>query len=838
MDFDGQKLIPVDIEKEMKKSFLDYSMSVIASRALPDVRDGLKPVHRRILYTMFEDNLMPDKPYRKCATAVGDVLGRYHPHGDASVYDALVRLAQDFSLRYPLVDGHGNFGSIDGDPPAAYRYTEARMSKISLEMLSDIDKETVDFVPNFDDRLKEPSVLPSRFPNLLVNGSSGIAVGMATNIPPHNLTEVINGMLLLIDNPDATLDELMGCIKGPDFPTGGIIMGRAGIREAYAKGRGRLTLRAKAEIEEEKNGRFRIVVTEIPYMVNKSRLLEGIANLHKEKRIDGISDLRDESDRDGLRIVIELKRDANPQVILNQLYSYSQLQETVPVIMLCLVNGVPKYLPLKDMLQEYIRFQEQVVARRTKYDLKKAEERAHILEGLKIALDFIDEVIDILRKSKSISEGKTALQERFGLDDVQAQAIVQMRLGQLTGLERDKIEKELADLLEKIKEYKAILADEGKILAIVKEEAIKIRDKYGDERRTQIESISGEVDVEDLIPVEDCVMTLTHFGYIKRQPSSTYHSQRRGGRGVSSLTRREEDFVEELFVCSTHDYVLFFTNLGRVYRLKGYEVPEGSRSSKGVNIVNLLPIAQNEKITEMIKVPKFEDNKYLVMVTKSGIIKRTPLEEYHTARKGGIIGILLAEGDELVRVRLTDGNSELIVGTRLGNAIRFKETDARAMGRASHGVRAIKLEPGDEVVGMSIVREGATLLSVTENGFGKRVNLDEYHTQSRAGKGLTSYNINEKTGAVAGIKIVDETDDAMLISSDGVIIRINVSEIPIYSRYAQGVHLMRINEGTHVVTVARSPHEEANQNNDEDTGEEAEDTESEETSEQITEENQ
>ena len=616
MDFDGQKLIPVDIEKEMKKSFLDYSMSVIASRALPDVRDGLKPVHRRILYTMFEDNLMPDKPYRKCATAVGDVLGRYHPHGDASVYDALVRLAQDFSLRYPLVDGHGNFGSIDGDPPAAYRYTEARMSKISLEMLSDIDKETVDFVPNFDDRLKEPSVLPSRFPNLLVNGSSGIAVGMATNIPPHNLTEVINGMLLLIDNPDATLDELMGCIKGPDFPTGGIIMGRAGIREAYAKGRGRLTLRAKAEIEEEKNGRFRIVVTEIPYMVNKSRLLEGIANLHKEKRIDGISDLRDESDRDGLRIVIELKRDANPQVILNQLYSYSQLQETVPVIMLCLVNGVPKYLPLKDMLQEYIRFQEQVVARRTKYDLKKAEERAHILEGLKIALDFIDEVIDILRKSKSISEGKTALQERFGLDDVQAQAIVQMRLGQLTGLERDKIEKELADLLEKIKEYKAILADEGKILAIVKEEAIKIRDKYGDERRTQIESISGEVDVEDLIPVEDCVMTLTHFGYIKRQPSSTYHSQRRGGRGVSSLTRREEDFVEELFVCSTHDYVLFFTNLGRVYRLKGYEVPEGSRNSKGVNIVNILPIAQNEKITEMIKVPKFEDNKYLVMVTK------------------------------------------------------------------------------------------------------------------------------------------------------------------------------------------------------------------------------
>jgi DNA gyrase subunit A len=808
MDMEGQKLIPVDIEKEMKKSFLDYSMSVITSRALPDVRDGLKPVHRRILYTMFEDGLAPEKAYRKCATSVGDVLGRYHPHGDASVYDALVRMAQDFSLRYPLVDGHGNFGSIDGDPPAAYRYTEARMSKISVDMLSDIEKETVDFIPNYEDTRKEPTVLPSRFPNLLVNGSAGIAVGMATNIPPHNLTEVINGMILLIENPEATLDELMGCITGPDFPTGGIIMGRAGIREAYTKGRGRLTLRAKADIEEEQNGRFRIVVTEIPYMINKSRLLEGIADLYKDKRIEGISDLRDESDREGMHIVIELKRDANPQIVLNQLYSFSMLQQTVPLIMLSLVRGEPKYLPIKDMLVEYIRFQQEVVTRRTQYDLRKAEERAHILEGLKIALDFIDEVIAILRAAKSISEGKNALIERFNLDDIQAQAIVQMRLGQLTGLEREKIEEELAGLLEKISGYKLILSDEGRILAIVKEEAIAVRDKYGDERRTRIETISGEVDVEDLIPVEDCFITLTHFGYIKRQLASAYHSQRRGGRGISGLTRREEDFVEELFVCSTHDYVLFFTNLGRVYRLKGYEMPEGSRTSKGINVVNLLPVSQDEKVTAMIRVPKFEDNMYLVMVTKSGIIKRTALDEYDTARKGGVIGILLEEGDELVRVRLTDGSTQLIVGTRSGNAIRFSETNARPMGRAAHGVKAVTLEKDDEVVGMSVVRDGGTLLSVTENGFGKRVNLDEYHKQNRGGKGLTSYNINDKTGPVAGIIVVDETDDAMFITSDGVIIRTNVSEIPIYSRYAQGVHVMRVGGGTRVVTVACSPHEE------------------------------
>ena len=815
MDFEGQKLIPVDIEKEMRKSFLDYSMSVITARALPDVRDGLKPVHRRILYTMYEDNLTPDRAYRKCATAVGDVLGRYHPHGDASVYDALVRLAQDFSLRYPLVDGHGNFGSIDGDAPAAYRYTEARMSKISLEMLADIEKETVDFASNYDDRLKEPTVLPSRFPNLLVNGSSGIAVGMATNIPPHNLNEVIDGMVMLCDNRDASLEELMAFIKGPDFPTGGIIMGRAGIREAYTKGKGRITLRGKADIEEEPNGRFRIVITEIPYMVNKARLIEGIADLYKEKRIEGISDLRDESDREGLRVVIELKRDANPQVVLNRLYTYSQLQETVAVNMLALVNGVPRCLPLRDMLLEYIRFQETVVTRRTQYDLRKAEERAHILEGLKIALDFIDEVIAILRRSKSIGEGKTALMERFGLDDIQAQAIVQMRLGQLTGLEREKIEEELKGLEEKIAEFRAILADEGRVLAIVKEEALAVKKKFGDERRTKIETISGEVDVEDLIPEEECVFTLTHFGYIKRMPTATYHTQRRGGRGISGMTRREEDFVEELFVCSTHDFVLFFTNHGRVYRLKGYEIPEGSRTSKGMNVVNLLPMAQDEKVTAMIRVPEFDETSYLVTMTRRGTVKRTSLDQYNTARKGGVIGMVLDEGDELAAVRLTDGSAQMLVGTSDGYAIRFEETDVRPMGRVARGVRAISLGDGDAVVDMCIVCAGEgepcaerKVLSVTENGYGKRVLVDEYRVQHRGGKGLTSYNVNEKTGPVAGFKTVEETDDAMLISSDGIIIRVPAGEIPVYSRYAQGVRIMRIGENTHVVTMACAPQEE------------------------------
>jgi DNA gyrase subunit A len=816
INFDGQKLIPVDIEKEMRKSFLEYSMSVITSRALPDVRDGLKPVHRRILYTMYEDGLYPEKGYRKSATTVGDVLGRYHPHGDASVYDALVRMAQSFSLRYPLVDGHGNFGSIDGDGPAAYRYTEARMSKISMELLADIEKETVNYQPNYDDRLKEPMVLPSRFPNLLCNGSSGIAVGMATNIPPHNLNEVIDAVTLLIDNPEATLEDIMVFIKGPDFPTGGTIMGRAGIREAYTKGRGRVTLRAKADIVEEDNGRFRIIVTEIPYMVNKSRIIEGIAELHKDKRIEGISDLRDESDRDGMRIVIELKRDANPQVVLNQLYTYSQLQETVPVIMLALVNGQPKYLPIRDILTEYIKFQEEIVTRRIRFDLRKAEERAHILEGLKIALDFIDEVIAILRSSKSVPEGKAALMERFGLDDVQSQAIVQMRLGQLTGLEREKIEDELASLNVKITEYKIILGDRNRILAIVKEEVVAIKNKFGDERRTMIENVSGEVDVEDLIPVEDIVLTLTHFGYIKRQPAAAYHTQRRGGRGISGLTRREEDFVQELFVCSTHDFVLFFTNHGRVYRLKGYEVPEGSRVSKGMNIANLLPVSQDEKITAMIRVPEYEEGHYLVMVTKNGTVKRTSLDQYNTARKGGVIGILLDEGDELVGVLLTDGTADILCGTSGGNAIRFNETDSRPMGRSAHGVRAIRLGVNDEVVGISRLTGIGRLLAVTENGFGKRVELDEYRSQNRGGKGLISYNVNEKTGRVAGIRVVEDTDDALFISSDGVIIRVPVTEIPIYSRYAQGVHVMRVAEGTQVVTVASAPHEDEDETETED----------------------
>ncbi|HCC00927.1 MAG TPA: DNA gyrase subunit A [Ruminococcaceae bacterium] len=808
MNFEGQKLIPVDIEREMKKSFLEYSMSVIVQRALPDVRDGLKPVHRRILYAMYEDNLTPTNAYRKSATTVGNVLGRYHPHGDASVYDALVRMAQSFSLRYPLVDGHGNFGSIDGDGPAAYRYTEARMSRISLEMMEDIEKNTVDFAPNFDEVRKEPVVVPSRFPNILVNGSSGIAVGMATNIPPHNLNEVIDGMALLIDNPEATLEELMACIKGPDFPTGGIIMGRSGIREAYVKGRSRITLRAKAEIEEQENGRTRIIVTEIPYMVNKSRIVENIAELHKDKRVEGISDLRDESDRNGLRIVIELKRDANPQVVLNRLYTFSQLQETVPVIMLALVNGQPKVLPLRDILTEYIHFQEQVVTRRTQFDLRKAEERAHILEGLKVALDFIDEVIRILRASKSIPEGRNALMERFDLDDIQAQAIVQMRLGQLTNLEREKIEGELADLEVKIAEFKAILADEYRILQIVKQEALAVKEKYGDERRTEIQNVSGELDVEDLIPVEDIVLTLTNFGYIKRQPAATYHTQRRGGRGITGLTRREEDVAKELFVCSTHDYVLFFTNLGRVYRLKGYEVPEGSRTSKGMNVANILPVAKDENVTAMIRVPEFNEENYLVMVTKKGLVKRTSLKAYNTARKTGVIGILLEEDDELVGVLLTDGSAHILVGTRGGNAICFAETDARQMGRAAHGVKAITLTNDDYVVGIASAENEGHLMLVTENGYGKRVPLEEFRIQRRGGKGLISYSINDKTGPVAGLRVVSETDDALFISSDGIIIRVPIAEIPIYSRYAQGVRVMRVGEETRVVTVTSAAREE------------------------------
>lgn len=804
----NSRIISVDLEKEMKKSFLDYSMSVIVSRALPDVRDGLKPVHRRILYTMYENNLMPDKAYRKCADTVGSVLGRYHPHGDASVYDALVRLAQDFSMRYMLVDGHGNFGSVDGDPPAAYRYTESRMSKLSVEMLQDIDKETVDFTPNYDDRLKEPAVLPSHFPNLLVNGSTGIAVGMATNIPPHNMGEVIDGVCTLIDNPDATLEDLMEHIKGPDFPTGAIIMGRSGIRAAYATGRGRIIVRARAEIEEEKNGRFKILVSELPYQVNKARLIENIADLVKDKRIEGISNVEDHSDRDGMQIVIDVKRDASPQVVLNQLYTYTQMQTTFGVIMLAIVNGEPKTLTLKEILQQYISFQEDVITRRTQYDLRKAKERAHILEGLKIAIDFIDEVIAIIRSSKTVQEGRARLTERFGLDDLQTQAIMQMPLGRLTGLERQKLEDEINGLMAKIADYEDILSNETRLLGIIKEESLSIKNKFSDERRTEIAAISGEVDIEDLIPHEECVLTITNFGYVKRQKVDTYRTQRRGGRGVAGMTRREEDVATDMFVIGSHDYVMFFTNLGRVYRLKCYEIPEGSRTSKGMNIANLLPITQEERVTSMIRVPEFEENRYLVMVTRNGIIKRTDLNAYHTARKGGVIAIDLDEDDELVWTRLTDGSAELLVATQKGMAIRFQETDVRAMGRTARGVKAITLKKGDKVVGMSIMREGGLVLTVSETGYGRLSPMSDYRIQSRGGKGLLNYHV-EKYGDVAAIKVVDWDDDVILISSDGVIIRIQASSIRECARPSKGVRVMRVNgEENKVVTLARAPHDE------------------------------
>lgn len=815
------RIIPVNLEKEMKDSFLDYSMSVIISRALPDVRDGLKPVHRRILYTMYENSLWPEKAYRKCADTVGSVLGRYHPHGDASVYDALVRLAQDFSMRYVLVDGHGNFGSVDGDPPAAYRYTEARMCKLSVDMLADIDKDTVDFGPNYDDRLKEPLVLPSHFPNLLVNGSTGIAVGMATNIPPHNMGEVIDGMCCLIDNPEATLDELMEHIKGPDFPTGAIIMGRSGIRAAYATGRGRITVRARAEIQEEKNGRFKIVVSEIPYQVNKARLIESIADLVKEKRIEGISNVEDHSDRNGMHIVIDVKRDASPQIVLNQLYSYTQMQTTFGVIMLAIVNGQPKTLTLAQMLQEYIKFQEEVVTRRTRFELKKAQEREHILEGLKIAVDFIDEVISIIRSSPDQPTAKGRLCERFGLDDVQAQAIVQMRLGQLTGLERQKIEDELEALKVKIADYLDILAHEERILAIVKEEALAMKKKYADERRTEIAAISGEVDIEDLIPNEECVLTLTEAGYIKRQKADTYHTQNRGGRGISGMTRRDEDVAAEMFVLNSHDYVMFFSDLGRVYRLKAYEVPEGSRTSRGMNIANLLPLASGERVTSMIRVTDMEEEKYLVMVTRNGVIKRTNLSAFNTARKGGVIAIDLDEGDALSWVRLTNGDDELLVATRKGMAIRFNENDVRAMGRTARGVKAITLKDEDCVIGMSILREGGLVLTVSETGYGRLSPISDYRLQSRGGKGLLNYHV-EKYGDVAAIKVVDLDDDVILISADGVIIRIQASSIRICARPSKGVRVMRIvGENNKVVTLSRAPHEE-NEEPAEDAGDETE----------------
>lgn len=803
------KIISRDIEKEMRQSFLDYSMSVIVSRALPDVRDGLKPVHRRILYTMYENALYPEKAYRKCADTVGSVLGRYHPHGDASVYDALVRLAQSFSLRYPLVDGHGNFGSIDGDPPAAYRYTEAKMSKISMEMLTDIDKDTIDFTSNYDDRLKEPVMLPSRFPNLLVNGSTGIAVGMATNIPPHNLCEVVDAINLLIENPDATLPEIMEFVKGPDFPTSGIIMGLSGIRAAYATGRGKITLRGRAEIQEMNNNRFRIVVTELPYMVNKARLIENIADHVKNKKLEGISDLRDESDRNGMHFVIELKRDANPQVVLNNLYKYTQLQDTVGVIMLALVDGQPKVLTLKQCLEYYIEFQAQVIRRRTEFELKKAKERAHILEGLKIALDFIDEVISIIRNSPDQPQAKSALMERFGLDDIQASAIVAMRLGQLSGLERQKIEDELAALHARIKELLEILGDEQLILGILKTELSEIRRKFGDERKTEIQQVSGEVDIEDLIPEEDCVVTLTHFGYIKRQPTDLYKLQKRGGRGVSGMKHRDEDFVEELFVASSHENILFITNKGRMFKLKCFEIPEGSKAARGINIVNLLPIEGEEKISYMIKVKEFDEDRFLVFATKKGLIKRTKLDAYKNVRKNGLIAITLNEDDELASTRLTYGDSHLLIATKNGMAIRLDESTIRPLSRSARGVRAIKLRGDDEVIAMATLREGATVMTVTTKGQGRRTNESEYHLQSRGGFGKINYKVSEQKGNVAGVRVVDENDDLILISDDGVIIRIRVSDINIMSRYASGVRVMRLNEGASLVTFATADHDDS-----------------------------
>lgn len=826
MEEKKENLIQVDLREIMETSFLDYSMSVIVQRALPDVRDGLKPVHRRILYTMYENALWPEKAYRKCADTVGSVLGRYHPHGDASVYDALVRLAQDFSMRYMLIDGHGNFGSVDGDPPAAYRYTEARMSKLSVEMLKDIEKDTVDFSPNYDDRLKEPNVLPSHFPNILVNGSTGIAVGMATNIPPHNMGEVLDGVCAMVDNPDIDLDGLMQYIKGPDFPTGGIIMGRSGIRAAYGTGRGRIYVRARAEIVEKPNGRYQIVVTELPYQVNKARLIENIAELVKDKRIDGISNIDDHSDRNGMHIAIDIKREASPQLVLNHLYSLTQMQVTFGVIMLAIVDGQPKLLTLRDILQEYIKFQSEVVLRRTQFDLKKAQERAHILEGLMIALDFIDEVIAILRNSKSIPEGKVALMERFGLDDVQAQAIVQMRLGQLTGLERTKLEEELAALRLKIADFLDIIASEARRYGIIKDEAMEMKKRFSDERRTEIAAISGEMDVEDLIPEEDCVLTLTNFGYVKRQTLDTYRTQRRGGRGISGMSRREEDVASELFIANSHDFVLFFSDRGRVYRLKCYEIPEGSRTSRGMNITNLLPLEPEERITSMLRVTKSEEeDHFLTMVTKNAVIKRVALSAFRNVRKNGLIALDLAEDDELSWVRLTGGSDDLLVATRFGKVIRFHEADVREMGRQARGVRAIRLAEGDVVVGMSVLRENGLVLTVSETGYGRLSNPEDYRLQHRGGMGILNYHV-EKYGNVAAIKVVDLDDDIILIADDGVIIRIEAGSIRICARPSKGVRVMKVNEGSKVITMARAPHddeEEISAVEDDGTAEEGED---------------
>ncbi len=802
---DNTRYINKDIEKEMKGSFLDYSMSVIVSRALPDVRDGLKPVHRRILYAMYENNLDASHGYQKSAQTVGEVLGKYHPHGDASVYDAMVRLAQDFSLRYPLVDGQGNFGSVDGDPPAAYRYTEARMERISDEMLRDIEKDTVDFVNNFDDSRTEPSVLPSKIPNLLINGSSGIAVGMATNIPPHNLGEICNAISFLVDNPDCDFADLMEYVPGPDFPTGGVIMGRSGIRSAYATGRGKITVRGKAEIEEKANGRYQIIVTEIPYMVNKARLIERIADLVKEKRLEGISDLNDESDRDGMRIVIELKREANPQIVLNHLYSLTELQDTFGAIMLALDGGVPKVMDLKTMLQKYIDHQCSVLERRAAFDLKKAKERQHLLQGLKIACDNIDEVIRIIRES--YDNAKERLMERFGLSDVQATAILNMQLRRLQGLEVEKIINELAELEERIAYLEKFLTDHQMVLDQVKTDIMAIKEKYGDERRTRIEHVSGEVDIEDLIPNEECVFTYTNFGYIKRQPKNVYQAQRRGGRGISGVGRRDEDYVKELFIAKTHNFIMFATDKGRVYRLKGYEIPEGSRQSRGINIVNLLQLQPDEKITSVIPTEEgFEGN--LLMVTQQGIIKRTPVDQYRNVRKSGLIAITLDEGDDLAWTSVTSGDDELIVATRNGQAIKFHENDVRLVGRSARGVKAIELADGDVVVGMGVAKEGAKLLTITEDGKGRRTVLDEYRLQTRGGKGVRNYDV-EKAGKVAGVRMVNDDDDIILISMSGIIIRMHADDIAVQSRYAGGVKVMRLDSEDKAVTFAVTMREDA-----------------------------
>ncbi len=808
-----QNIVEVDLDKEMRRSFLDYSMSVIVQRALPDVRDGLKPVHRRILYTMYENGLSPDKAYRKCADTVGSVLGRYHPHGDASVYDAMVRLAQDFSMRYTLVDGHGNFGSIDGDPPAAYRYTESRMSKMSLKMLTDIDKETVDFMPNYDDRLKEPTVLPSRFPNLLVNGSMGIAVGMATNIPPHNLGEVIDGMCAVIDNPEIELPELMEHIPGPDFPTAGIIMGRSGIRAAYGTGRGKITVRARTEIVEKSNGRYEIKVTEIPYNVNKARLIESIAQLVKDKRVDGIADVNDYSSMHGMYISIDLKKDANAQVVLNQLFQYTQLQTSFGVINLAIVNGEPKILTLREILQQYIDFQCEVVERRTRFELRKAEERAHILDGLARAIDIVDDIIATIRACRGgQAEAKTAIMEKFGFDDPQASAIVAYRLGQLAGLEIKKIMDELESLKEKIQEYQDLLADHTLILAEVKKEAREIGDKFADERRTEICNVSGEVDIEDLIPVEDNILTLTHLGYIKRMATSEYRLQKRGGRGISGMTQREEDVTETMFTCTSHDFIAFFTNFGRTFRLKAYEIPESSRTSKGMNIVNLLQLQPEEKVTSIIRLETNEDGSinedgYLCMVTRKGTIKRSELAAYRNVRKSGLIAINLEEDDELAWVRRTSGNDDLLVATREGMSIRFKETDARCMGRTAHGVKSITLrKPGDEVVGFDVVTDDSVILTVSETGFGRRSVGSDYKVQKRGGSGLLNYRVG-KYGKVAAIRVVQDDEDIIMISSTGIIIRIQASEINLVSRPAKGVKVMRITGEDKLITLSTAEHE-------------------------------